>query len=176
MKFLDRINLKVFSVIIIIVSLITILFSLDIIDNLEFFDFLKEDTVKYISLVISVTLILAGIKSLFITDRKEDISNGVLLENSNGKLYITKESIISMIEVEAKSYKEILNQNVKIGFNEEKDLFVEMELVVEKDTNVKELSTKLQNSIKTSVKKSSDIDVKNIDIKIKNIQEEVVKK
>ena len=128
MKFLDRINLKVFSVIIIIVSLITILFSLDIIDNLEFFDFLKEDTVKYISLVISVTLILAGIKSLFITDRKEDISNGVLLENSNGKLYITKESIISMIEVEAKSYKEILNQNVKIGFNEEKDLFVEMEL------------------------------------------------
>ncbi|MBR3132514.1 MAG: alkaline shock response membrane anchor protein AmaP [Clostridia bacterium] len=176
MKFLDRMNLKIFSVIMVILSIITLFFAFDIINDFEFLSFLKDDNCKYIVLVVSIFLIIAGIKSLFFSDSKEDISDGVLLENPNGKLYITKESIISMIEADVKSYSEVLNQNVKIGFNEEKDLFVELELVVEKEKSIKDLSSRLQSSIKTAVKKSSDIDIKNIDIKIKNIQDEGIKK
>ena len=77
-----------------------------------------------------------------------------------------------MIDVDLKSYKEILGNNIKIGFNEEKDLFVELVLTVDKQANIKELSSKIQNSIKKAVKRSSDIDVKEINIKIKNVEEE----
>ena len=145
MKFLDRMNLKIFSVIMVILSIITLFFAFDIINDFEFLSFLKDDNCKYIVLVVSIFLIIAGIKSLFFSD-------------------------------DVKSYSEVLNQNVKIGFNEEKDLFVELELVVEKEKSIKDLSSRLQSSIKTAVKKSSDIDIKNIDIKIKNIQDEGIKK
>ena len=172
MKLLDKINLKVFSVIIIIVSVILLFFCFGVINDFTFLDTLKENEIFYITVSISILLIAAAIKSLFITEKKEAISDGVLLENPNGKLFITKDSIISMIDVDLKSYKEILGNNIKIGFNEEKDLFVELVLTVDKQANIKELSSKIQNSIKKAVKRSSDIDVKEINIKIKNVEEE----
>lgn len=175
MNYIDKIILKIFSVIIIVISIITLLFTFDIISDLDFLKVFQDGNTKYVVIIICIIFILAGVKSLFVTGRKEDISDGVLLENSNGKLFITKESIISMIEVDLKKYDEISSSNVKIGFDDEKNLFAEIVLVLDKDTNIKEISSKLQNSIKTAVKKSADLDVKSIDIKIKNVQEEKIK-
>ena len=174
MKVFDKINLKIFSVIIIIISIVAMLFSFDIIQNFDFLDVLQENVI--LTNVISVIFILLAIKSLFITGKKEDVSNGVLLENSNGKLFISKESIIGMIETDLKSYSEILSKSAKIAFDEQNNLLVELILAVRKDASIKELSGKIQNSVKTAVKKSADLDVKFINIKIKNVADEDIKK
>ncbi len=176
MKFLDRINLKIFSIIIIVVSIIVILFSFELIEDFEFLEIIRDGEAIYITDLICIILILLSIKSLFFSKgKKEDISDGILLENSNGKLFITKESIINMIETEIQTYNEILNQVVQIGFDDDKNLFVSLTIVINKDINIKELSGKIQNSIKIAVKKSADVDIKEIDIKIKNVEDKDLK-
>ena len=97
MKVLDKINLKIFSVIIIIISIVAILFSFDIIQNSDFLDVLQENVI--LTNIISVIFILLAIKSLIITGKKEDVSNGVLLENSNGKLFNCKKIIKKLMEI-----------------------------------------------------------------------------
>lgn len=172
MKSLNKIVLKIFSVIIILVSIILLLFVSGKIENLEFIEFLQEGKAAGITTGICIILVLLAINSLISSREVEDVTDGVLLENSNGKLFITKESIISMIEVEIKKYSDITSQNILIGFDDEKNLLVNLNLVVKQESNIKELSSKLQNSIKSAVKRSSDLDIKEIDIKIKNVQDE----
>ena len=43
-------------------------------------------------------------------------------------------------------------------------------LSVRENAIIKELSTNLQNKIKETIKKSSDLDVKEVNIKVKNIE------
>ena len=93
MKFLDKLALKIFSIIIFVVAIIAIL----LITGIVTVDMLEEqlenlfvgDTAIQVTIAVSGILMLLAIKGLFFTSKQEDNGkDGIVLENTSGKLVI----------------------------------------------------------------------------------------
>lgn len=176
MKFLDKFNLALFSIIILVISLIICLLSfgwLDLnlaIDGIEFL--VKDEIVNNIALGGSIILIVLAIKSIFFNSfSKEKIENkeGILLENDNGKLLVSKDTIESLTNAVVKSFESAESVMTKVEVDAESHVKIYITLFVYPDAIIKELSTKLQSNVKDTIKKSLDLDVTEVNIRIKNI-------
>ena len=93
-----------------------------------------------------------------------------ILENSNGKLLITKETIENLVNAVVKGFDSAENVTTNIELDKENNLKIFVNLVVKENAVIKELSTNLQNKIKETIKQSSDLEVKEVNIKVKNIE------
>ena len=116
---------------------------------------------------------MLAIKCIFFDSsakEKEESKNGILLENSNGKLLITKETIENLVNAVVKGFDSAEEVTTRIELDKENNLSVFVNLVVKENAVIKELTTNLQNKIKDTIKKSSDLDVKEVNIKVKNIE------
>ena len=176
MKFLDKFNLALFSIIILVISLIIclLLFGwLDLnlaIDGIEFL--VKDSIANNISLGAAIVLILLAIKSIFFNSfSKEKIENreGILLENDNGKLLVSRDTIESLTNAVVKSFESAESVMTKVEVDAESHVKIYITLFVYPDAIIKELSTKLQSNVKDTIKKSLDLDVTEVNIRIKNI-------
>ncbi len=176
MKILDKFNLVFFSIIILVLSLSVCLLSfgwlgLDLVLNGVLY--LATDVVAgNIALGISIILILLAIKSIFFNSfSKEGIQGreGILLENDNGKLLISRDTIESLTNTVVKSYESAENAMTKVEVDEESNVKIYITLFVYPDAIIKELSTKLQKNVKETIKKSLDLEVTEVNIRIKNI-------
>ena len=176
MKFLDKFNLVVFSIIILTISLIACLLSfgwLELKLALESITFLVvNETANNILLGISVVLILLAIKSIFFNSySKEQLQNkeGILLENDNGKLLVSKDTIESLTNAVVKSFESAESVMTKVEVDNESHVKIYITLFVYPDAIIKELSSKLQANVKETIKKSLDLDVTEVNIRIKNV-------
>lgn len=176
MKFLDKFNLVLFSVIILIVSFAMCLLSFGWLTTELIFDgidFLVANTVaNNVALGISIFLIILSIKSIFFNSfSKEKMENkeGILLENDNGKLLVSKDTIESLTNVVVKSFNSAESVMTKVEVDEESHVKIYITLFVYPDAIIKELSSKLQTDVKDTIKKSLDLDVTEVNIRIKNI-------
>ena len=114
MKVLDKIILVLFSSIMLIVSalLCFILFGwikLDII-NIYANNLLNNQMASNITLGVLAVLIILSIKGIFFsTDSKKDkdksMDNGILIENDNGKLLISRDTIQNLVSSVVKEFK-----------------------------------------------------------------------
>ncbi len=178
MKFLDKLSLKLFSIIIFIISVTSILIITGIIpleyitDNIEL---LTNNYTKAIIIVLAVFTLLA-FKGLFFTSKKENTAKeGIILENTNGKLVISKESLENMIAAVAKDIQGAESISSRTILDKNKNLIVYVTTVVSKDVILKDISTELQNKIKEAMKRTADLEVKEVNIRIKNITSKKVK-
>ena len=176
MKFLDKFNLALFSIIILVISLIICLLSfgwldLDLaVNGIE--SLVKNHTASNIALGVSIILIVLAIKSIFFNSySKEKIENkeGILLENDNGKLLVSRDTIESLTNAVVKSFENAESVMTKVEVDEESHVKIYITLFVYPDAIIKELSTKLQSNVKDTIKKSLDLDVTEVNIRIKNI-------
>lgn len=174
MKLVDRFSMIVFSIIIFILSGFTTLVTVNIVEVEIFeniFDILSENGI--LTVCICVLLCLWSISNIFFRKGSENENlNGVLLENANGSLLITKESISNLVESVLKKNQEIKDANVKIEFDTNKDVIINIVAVIKDNTIIKETSSRLQESIKLAIKKATDLEVSNVNIKIKNVEQE----
>lgn len=99
-----------------------------------------------------------------------DYKNGILLENSNGKLLITKDTLENLVNSVVKGFESAENVTTRIELDKENNVRVYINLSVKENAIIKELSTNLQNKIKTTIKKTSDLEVKEVNIKVKDIE------
>lgn len=185
MKILDRIGLVLFSVIILVISLsLCIIISgwldLNIVtEGLE--ALVTNETSAKIAIVVSILLILLALKCIFVSDNSKDKSSskdGILLENESGKLLVSRDTIESLTNSVVRTFESAETVMTKVSFDEENKLSVYITLYVYPDAIIKDLTIKLQNDVKTAIKKSLDIDVKAVNVRIKNInvkKEKVVK-
>ena len=176
MKFLDKFNLAIFSIIILVISLIICLLSfgwleLDLaLDGVSFI--VKNRIANNVSLGVAIVLILLAIKSIFFNSySKEQIQNkeGILLENDNGKLLVSKDTIESLTNAVVKSFESAESVMTKVEVDNESHIKIYITLFVYPDAIIKELSSKLQTNVKDTIKKSLDLDVTEVNIRIKNI-------
>lgn len=177
MKTIEKITLILFSTIMLVISIILCLsifgwididFIGDIINNA-----ISNSVTSNILLVLSIIFILLSIRCIFFDSsakEKEEYKNGILLENANGKLLITKETIENLVNAVVKGFDSAEEVTTKIELDKENNVKVFVNLVVKENAVIKELSTNLQNKIKDTIKKSSDLDVKEVNIKVKNIE------
>ncbi|MCI8519535.1 MAG: Asp23/Gls24 family envelope stress response protein [Clostridia bacterium] len=97
------------------------------------------------------------------------VATGILLENEAGKLLISKDTIENLVNGVAKGFQNTQSVTTKINVNSDNELKVFVTLMVLPNTVINELSMNLQTRIKEVVKNVADLEVKAIDIKIKNI-------
>ncbi len=177
MKKLEKLSLILFSTIMLIISVVlclTIFGWLDyrfVEDALEVA--IKNEVTSNILLVLSIIFILLAIKCIFFDSSakdKEEYKKGILLENSNGKLLITRETIENLVNGVVKGFDSAEDVTTKIELDKENNLSVFVNLTVKENAVIKELSTNLQNKIKDTIKKASDLEVKEVNIKVKNIE------
>ena len=177
MKFLERFTLIVYSFVILLLSVILSLLIFNWID----FDVVTEmvkalitgDLSSKITLGVSVVFILLSIKCMFFDERsKEKVreTQGVLLKNENGQLMISKESIDNMVKNTVMGFEQIKQCNTKIDVNSENQLRITLFLVVNEGVVIKELASSLQRKIKEDVKRVSDLEVEEVNVKVTSLQ------
>lgn len=178
MKFLERFALVIYSYIIILLSVVLSLLVFNWID----FDVVTDMVYALvtgavsskITLGVSVVFILLSIKCIFFDERsKEKVkeAQGILLKNENGQLMISKESIDNMVKNTVAGFENVKECNTKIDVNSENQLRITLFLVVNENVVIKELASNLQTRIKEEVKKVSDLDVHEVNVKVTSLQE-----
>ena len=176
MKILDKFNLVLFSIIILAISLIICILAfgwLDFnlaIDGITYV--VTNDVGSKVLVGIAIALILLAIKSIFFNSfskEKMQSKEGILLENDNGKLLVSRDTIESLTNAVVKSFETAENAMTKVEVDEESKVKIYITLFVHPDAVIKELSTKLQTNVKDTIKKSLDLDVTEVNIRVKNI-------
>ena len=89
--------------------------------------------------------------------------------DESGKLLISKETIENLVNGVAKGFENTQSVTTKVIIDSQNTLRVFVTLMVLPNTVINELSMNLQSRIKEVVKSVTDLEIKSIDIKIKNI-------
>ncbi len=180
MKFLDKLVLKIFSLIILVLAVGLILVVTGIVPMTMIEEYVEllinyENGIKIVIGVLGILMLLA-IKGMFFTSKPENNGkDGIVLENTNGKLVISKESLENLIASVIKDIPGADTVSSKTILDRDKNLIVYVTAVVSKDVMIKDISNELQEKIKTAMKRTADLDVKEVNIKIKNITSKKVK-
>ncbi len=173
MKVLDKIILVLFSWIILILSILFCLVIFGWIPVEEVVANLNRDSMtSNIALGTSVVLMLLAIKGIFFisdSETKEESDNGILIQNEEGKLFISKETIQNLVSGVVKEINGVQDISSKVLLTKTNDINIDVVLSVTKDAVITELSLKLQTKIKEIIKQTMNIDIKEVNIQIKNI-------
>ena len=172
MKIIEKITLIIYSNLMLIASVIICLvifrwLDIDVVLSLLRNLMMSEISSKII-LGVSLVFILLSIRCIFFDPDKQ----GVLLENENGKLMISKETIENLVEAVTKEYKTAKEVSSRVELNKENKVNIFINLVVSADSVIKDLSLNLQEKIKRKVKETTDLDVNEVNIMIKKAVQE----
>lgn len=178
MKVLDKIALVLFSSIILIVSVLLcfMIFGWIRLEVIYMYaqDLLNDTTSSNIALGVSVVLILLAVKGIFFTtdskkDKDKNMDNGILIENENGKLLISRDTIQNLVSGVVKGFENTQDVTSKVILTSDNNINIDVTLFVTEEAIIKDLSSKLQLKIKEVIKQSIDIEIKEVNIKVRNI-------
>ena len=179
MKFIEKITLIIYSNIMLILSVIACLLvfgwiDIDVVQNLVK-DLILYGTSSKIILGVSIVFILLSLRCIFFDPTsKQELKDkqGILLANDNGKLMISKETIEDLVQAVTKQYKMAKEVTSRVELDKENNVNIFVNLVVGSDTVIKDLSADLQDKIKTKVKETTDLEVKEVNITVKKAIQE----
>ena len=184
MKFLDKLGLAIFSLITLIISILVCLIAFGWIDvsiiTVALTNAVASQNGMYITIGVCIVLILLSIKCLFFpsyerhAQKYNDDEEGILLQNDKRKLLITTPFIKNLVNSTVNDFKNVDGADTNIYLDDNNDVHVNLEINVYKETIIKDLTTKLQNKIKENVKKATDLEVKEVNIKINDVEREEV--
>lgn len=174
MKFLERLSLSIFSLIVLVLSIVAILVCLNFVQSTIFetgFEYiLATETNRRVTIVISAILGLLSIKCLFFAkSTNNDGKDGILLENGSGKLLISKETIENIIVGVARDVNGAENVNSRLELDKNNNLRIFVTTVVSQNIPIKDVTTNLQDNIKAAIKRAADLEVKEVNVRIKNV-------
>ena len=180
MKFLDKLALKIFSIIILVVSIIAILVVTEVVSMDSITNFIANFTdgvdMVRVTIIAAVVLLILAIKGLFFTSKpKNEGKNGIVLENQSGKLVISKESLDNLIASVVKEIPGAESISSRTFLDKNKNLIVYVTTILSKDVMIKDVSAELQEKIKEALKRTADLEVKEVNIKVKNVVNKRVK-
>lgn len=179
MKILDKIGLVVFSNLILILSVLMCLVIFGWLDIESVYFLVKlalaDNIITNILLALAVILIILAIKCIFFTSEEKKINGikeGILLKNDDGELVISKTTLQELVNSVARGFDSAKDINSTIIMDNERNLKVYVTLSVKENAIIKELSTNLQAKIKEAIKKTSDLEVKEVNISVRELQPE----
>ena len=176
MKIVEKISLALFANIILIISVLLCLvifgwLSLDVIHEMVTYA-INEPTMSSIILGVCVIFILLAIKCIFFdssTSNQEKNKEGILLENDSGKLMVSRDTLENLANSVVKGFENTESITSKVVLDKDNHVKVLVTLSVKPDAVIKDLSSNLQSKIKEAIKTSLDLDVKEVNIRVKNI-------
>ena len=184
MGFIDRCIYWILSVIMLVLSVLCIYGLLNLFGMggevfkipVNFYENINEQEKIYALIACSVILLLS-IKGMFFQKREpKDKGGTILLKNNNGKLSISKETIENLVKGSIMDIEGIELLKADSYLNKKGNLGVNIEIVILKEVNIKEVTKIIQEQVKYSVKQMTDVDVNDINVTVKNISNKAVKK
>lgn len=176
MKLIDRIIYVIFSILILITSMVFCFLVFGWITiptiNVLIEKILNDGIATKVSLIVSVVLLLLSIKGIFFSGSNKEgkgYKEGILLENEDGKLMISKDTIESLVNGVVNGFESTENVTTRVKIDKENNLIIFVNLQVASNAVIKDLSSNMQVRIKEVIKTSSDLDVKEVNIRVKNI-------
>ena len=174
MKLFNRICLAIFSLIILVLTTTIILMSLGVLETKLFTvvltSLITAKTSLRVTIVISVILFVLSFRFVFFKIEKDDnTKDGIIMENTNGKLIISKESLENMIYSSAKLINGIEYVTSKTLVDKEHNLLISVTIQVGENVIIKDVSAMLQDKIKETMKNTADLQVGKVIINVKNI-------
>ena len=178
MKLIDRIIYFIFSSIIFVIIALAIMglydieFAKNIIINLV--GYLRDFSAMNMGtiLIISVIIEIMAIKGMLFQSGKEERRDAIILENSSGKLIISRKTLENLVKDIANNVDGVENAIAKVMVEKDTDLAILIDIVV-KEGSIKDITKKLQEEVKMSIKKASDLNVSEVNVNIKNINKNV---
>ena len=175
MKIIEKISLTIFANLILILSVLISLvifgwLDLEIVYNL-IKTALADGTSTNIILGICVVLILLAIKCIFFDSgkKKEKTNDSILLENESGRLLVSRDTLENLTNGVVKGFENTENISSRVVLDSEHNVIVYVSLAVKPNTVIKDLSNSIQTRIKETVKASLDLEVKEVNVTIKNV-------
>lgn len=177
MKFLEKLSLVLFSNIILILSIIL---------TLILFGWLEAGTVTWIigmaqantvatnvTLGVCFVLMLLALKCIFFgstgeTEEEENLGNGILLENADGKLLITRETIKNIALNVVEGFDGALEPKVDLEMDKQNNVKMNVIITAKELTAINQLSKNIQVKIKETIKKTTDLELNAVNVAIRN--------
>ena len=178
MKLIDRIIYFIFSSIIFIIIALAImgLYDIEFAKNIiiSLVGYLRDFSAMNMGtiLIISVIIEIMAIKGMFFQSGKEEKRDAIILENSSGKLIISRKTLENLVKDIANNVNGVENAIAKVMVEKDTDLAILIDIVV-KEGSIKDITKKLQEEVKMSIKKASDLNVSEVNVNIKNINKNV---
>lgn len=175
MKYLDRLINFIFSLAILLISIVVIMISAGFIGYESVNEWVKLTLFSAqnntITCIVSIIVFLAALKTtIFLSRTNGKKKSAILVDTNHGKVQIAQETIESTAKGATKKYEQIKDVQVRM-MKEKKGINVYMALLVMPNTNVIELSASVQDAVKEAIEDTTGVKVNNVDIKIKNISE-----
>ena len=175
MKLLDRFINFIFSLVMLVISVVVLLVIFNFIDSNYINGLLNEyvwgDGYRVITIIVSSIIFLAGLKTtIFLSDFKKKRKIPIMVSSENGSVQIAGETIESTAKAVARSHEEVKDVNVKM-VNKNKGVDIYMSILVIQDTNIRTITRQIQEEVKEKIHETTGVLVLNTDIKVKNIVE-----
>lgn len=173
MRILEKITLVLYSIIILVIAVVSsmVVFGWLSLDAVEAAILLVVKKGSTALLVINAIFALLSIKCIFFrkSDKKEKVEErGILLQNENGKLIVSKDTIEKLVNAIIGQFETVEGATSSITLNNENNLIINLNLTVGENVVIKELSVNVQEKIKEAVKTALDLEVKEVNIRIKD--------
>lgn len=186
MRILEKIALVIYSFIILAIAVVSTLLvfewvSAELVGE-TIMKVIKGEQSSIILLSVNAIFALLSIKCIFFRKKDKKVveeEQGILLQNENGKLMISKDTIENLVNTIITQFETVEGATTSITLNAENNLIINLNLTVGENIIIKELSANVQEKIKESVKNALDLDVKEVNIRIKdysNAKKDNVKK
>lgn len=174
MKFLDKFILVIFSILMFVLAVVTssIIFGWLELENLVPYIETGLSTEPYSNIIlgVSIVVILLALKAIFFSGKDERATkDGVLMGNDNGRLLISKDTLENLVINIVRGFDGTENVVAKVGLDKENNLKVYITLYVHPNIVIKDLTASIQNRVKEAIKKTSDLETKAVNVKIRNI-------
>jgi len=176
MKVLDKIGLVLFSIIVLLLSVvlcITIVGILDLELVNEAVEFITTDDItSKVVFGVSVVFALLALKCIFFSSsssKEKKGKGGILLQNDNGKLLVSRETLESLTNSVVKNFEAAQSVMTRVDVDEQSNLKIFITLFVYPDAIIKDITAQIQKDIKETIKNSLDLEVSEINVRIKNI-------
>lgn len=176
MKFFDKLGLAIFSAIVLIISITLCLIGFGWIEPSVYSILISKayasQTGTYVLIGSCTVLALLAIKCLFFTDMTskddEEEGNGILLQNEDGRLLITADTLRNMVEGVITDFDEITDSITRINITKENDVIIEISIDVLRGTVIKDVTSRLQTKVKKEIKAATDLEIKYVNVKVRN--------
>ncbi len=174
MKKLDKIILALFSILMFLASVLVISIIIGWVKlstiNVFVSQALEDTNTSKVILGIAIVCLLCSIKGIFFeSSDKKNKKAGILMQNDNGKLLISKATIENIVQNVVNGFDSVEGTSVSTEMDNLNNLIINVNLVVGNNVVIKELTLNMQNRIKEAIKKTSDLEVKEVNVKIKDI-------
>ena len=179
MRLVDKVIYFIFSAIVFAILGIVFMGILNIGIVLPIFKFVgdmprfsfTQEQMTYI-VIVGIILCFMAIKGMFFQARLEENKDAIILENSSGKLVISRRTLENLVKDIANNVNGVENAIAKVMVEKDTDLAILIDIVV-KEGSIKDITKKLQEEVKMSIKKASDLNVAEVNVNIKNINKNV---